>query len=270
MSLFATLVQGTCFDNSFNQVSGQEIHSFHLMGERCSGTNFVSQLMNNNFTLNYSHRYGHKHFIPWINPNHLDHRTSFTLDSIGAESYYKDSESCLFIVIVRDPYDWLRSFYKHPYHVSSDLTGSFSTFIHHQWRCTDPDSISLNDNYNPWTNQQFKNVLELRKYKYLNYLNVRNFVKNYLFIRYEDVRDDQIGFLNFLKERYRLNLKDQMRVIDERVSWKKENRKIPFQKKQYFIPLGRDMDWMNNQIDWDLEHVIGYREKTIKELRNPQ
>jgi hypothetical protein len=223
LCLLATTVQGAGFDNSLNQISDEEIHSFHIMGERCSGTKFVHTIINNNFHLNYSSQYGHKHFIPWINPIHLKHRKSVTLDSFGAESYYKDSDSCLFIVIVRDPYDWLRSFYQNPYHVASSLTQSFTTFIHLQWLCSDQNyPVCFNDNYNPWMNRPFKNVLELRKYKYLNYLNVRKFVKNYLCVRYEDVRDDQIGFLEFLKERYKLNLKNQISQIEYRAGFERD------------------------------------------------
>lgn len=270
LTLFATALQGAYFDNSLNQVGGEEIHSFHLMGERCSGTKFVQTIINNNFNLKYSSQYGHKHFIPWIHPNYLHKRESIILDSMGTESYYKDSDGCLFIVIVRDPYDWLRSFYQTPYHVHHTLTKSFTAFIHLHWLCLDQyHPVCLNDNYNPWTNRRFKNVLELRKYKYLNYLNVRKFVKNYLFVRYEDVRDDQIGFLTFLQERYGLNLKNKLNPIDYQVGFK-EDRTIQFKQKKYFLPLKKDVNWINSQIDWDLEHLMGYVEKTLEKLLDTQ
>ncbi len=271
LCLLATTVQGAGFDNSFNQVGGEEIHSFHLMGERCSGTKFVETIINNNFNLNYSSQYGHKHFIPWIHPNYLHNRKSIILDSMGTESYYKDSDGCLFIVIVRDPYDWLRSFYQTPHHVHRTLTKSFTSFTHLQWLSTDPYTpVCVNDNYNPWTNRPFKNVLELRKYKYLNYLNVRHFVKNYLFVRYEDVRDDQAGFIEFLTNQYRLKPKGQIKLIHYYVNHNAQDVNKSFKKSKYFNIKSHHLKHINSKLDWVLENLMEYSEKTNKTLRTSQ
>lgn len=41
------------------------IEYFSILGERCSGTNFVQQSIIRNFKLKYSWIYGHKHFF-WV------------------------------------------------------------------------------------------------------------------------------------------------------------------------------------------------------------
>jgi hypothetical protein len=117
----------------------------------------------------------------------------------------QDSDHVLFIFIIRDPYDWLRSFFSHPYHVASELRKNFSSFISLTWKCYDakmPIPYWKVDNFNPWTGQRFENILQLRNFKNLNYIQASHFVKNYLFVRYEDVRDDQEGFIDFLSSHY--------------------------------------------------------------------
>lgn len=265
--LIGAHLYSSSFDNQFNQTSHNEIRSFCVMGERCSGTKFLSLLIEKNFTHLHYESYGHKHFIPWINPPYLNTKNNSTLDDASARCYYAGSDHCLFIVVVRDPYDWLRSFYNKPYHVDPVLYTSFRSFITHQWHTT--DTAVPTDNYNPWTNAPFNNVMELRKYKSLNYLTVRNFVKNYLFIRYEDLRDDQSGFLDFLTSTYQIHLKEAPTLIDRYVNHNSTAKKR-FKPTEYFIPRLQDINHINREIDWNLEYDMGFKKKEFHDfLKSP-
>ena len=263
LSLIGAHLYSSSFDNQFNQTSNTEIRSFFVMGERCSGTKFLTLLIEKNFTHLHHEFYGQKHFIPWINPPYVNTKNNCALDDASARCYYAGSDHCLFIVLVRDPYDWLRSFYNTPYHVDSVLCTNFRSFITHQWHAT--EGAAPTDNCNPWTNAPFNNVMELRKYKSLNYLNLRHFVKNYLLIRYEDLRNDQSGFLDFLISTYQLDLKAKPTLIDRYVGHNKEST-VRFKPTEYFIPRLQDINHINREIDWNLEYDMGFKKKKFHDF----
>lgn len=179
-----------------------EIDRFFVMGERCSGTNYVSQLIEKNFPrLSPTSEYGHKHFLLWFGYPELEDK----LDPLGyraKEIHLGKSENCLFILVVRNPYDWLRSFYSTPHHVHPDLLhGSFYHFISHPWKFSEPyllhhEIYEFIDGLNPETRLPFNNVCELRTYKLRNYLNLGRRVKNFLIIQYEEVLRDAESFMN--------------------------------------------------------------------------
>ena len=73
---------------------------FVILGERCSGTNFLEAALTQNFDITYTSEYGSKHFF--CNNN-----------------YTTASDDTVFIGIVRNPIYWLNSFSKELYHIPS-------------------------------------------------------------------------------------------------------------------------------------------------------
>ena len=73
---------------------------FIILGERCSGTNFLEEALTQNFDITYTSEYGNKHFF--CNNN-----------------YTTASEDTIFIGIVRNPIYWLNSFSKELHHIPS-------------------------------------------------------------------------------------------------------------------------------------------------------
>lgn len=71
---------------------------FTILGERCSGTNFLEKAIIANFNLELTWEYGYKHFFGF--------------------SDYSNSDNVLFIGIVRDPIQWLLSLFKQPHHLN--------------------------------------------------------------------------------------------------------------------------------------------------------
>jgi hypothetical protein len=62
-----------------------------LYGERCSGTNYIQNLIRENFNAEHVKNFGHKHFFGF---------TSFN-----------NSDDVLFISVIRNLFDWINSFY---------------------------------------------------------------------------------------------------------------------------------------------------------------
>lgn len=260
------------FNNAYNHYAGGKLERLKVCGERCSGTNFVLYLLHKNFpglTPTGLNEFGHKHYLWWfgtpINKKKLK-KLNYTRNDV----LLNNSQNCLFVVVVRDPYDWLRSFYLKPYDVPDKLCkGGFFRFVSSKWKLTRsyqlPDGQhNVIDDLNPWTGKPFPNVLKLRKYKMLNYLTLSQLVDNYLFVRYEDVRDNPKDFIDFVASFYNLAKTEQFIPIDTLIdtsvppNMEYSGPPIPYVRNPYFPIKRRALKFINKQIDWETEKLTGY------------
>ena len=76
---------------------------FTIYGERCSGTNYLEELLLLNFDVEIVWDYGWKHF--------------FGFDDLT------NSDDTLFIGIIRNLEDWINSLYREKHHLPTHLTG---------------------------------------------------------------------------------------------------------------------------------------------------
>lgn len=259
--LFMNSVHSSQFSNTYNHYSGKPIKKLKIFGERCSGTNYIESLLHANFpTLEKTDplEFGHKHFLWWLGtPANTEklRKLKFTRDAIS----FKGSQDYLFVVIVRDPYDWLRSFYLMPHCVHGDLLGkNFFHFVTSTWKLvqTYPEhegDYNEIDNYNPWTGKPFSNVLELRAYKNANYLTLGTIVNNFLLVRYEDICKDPENFICYVAKAYHLEKSKEYHPINTY-----KGLDTPYTQKQYFPLTPLDLEFINNSLDWDIEKKIGY------------
>lgn len=149
------------------------IQKYTIYGERCSGTNYLEELMTLNFDIPITWDYGHKHFFGFQD--------------------LTNSDDTLFIGIVREPYEWINSFYREQHHLPENFKN-----IHH-FLNNEFYSLHLHGNKeeimedrnmcNP--SQRYKNIFEMRntKLSFLLYY-IPSRVKNYILIRYEDLMSD--------------------------------------------------------------------------------
>ena len=91
------------------------IKKFAILGERCSGTNFLEELITHNFHVLYTTEYGSKHF--------------FCFDDYSN----KNTRDTLFIGIIRNPIYWLNSFSKEQYHVPEHNRKNLTSFIFNEF-----------------------------------------------------------------------------------------------------------------------------------------
>lgn len=165
------------------------LKKIQIYGERCSGTNFLKRLLETNFDVEITDDFGHKHFFGFQN--------------------LRKSDDVLFICIVRDPLTWLNSFYRMPWHIAHENRSSVFNFLNNEM------SSYYDNSYNPelsgkeiredrhiFTKKRYKNIFELRHTK-IKWMLVKlpRKVKNYIFIRYEDLLHD------FDKTMYMLKMK---------------------------------------------------------------
>jgi hypothetical protein len=161
------------------------LKKYTIYGERCSGTNYLENIININFDVNISWKYGWKHFFGWN------------------DAQLKNSDDTLFICIVRNLPDWINSFYRDMYHLPLKYKNNMSEekkldeFLNKEfWSFNDNDnnrdtSKEIMEDRNMYTKERYKNIFELRHTKIKWMLeDLPNKVKNCIFIRYEDLIND--------------------------------------------------------------------------------
>ena len=210
--------------------------NFTILGERCSGTNFLQLAIERNFDLEATWKYGWKHF--------------FGFDS------YSDSDDCLFISIVRDPLDWINSFFNSPHHVYGAIRGDVYRFLDSQmFSVFDSGSTQGQDmpkSHHIHENRRYRDVFELRNVKANFQMKIMpTLVKNHVFIRYEDLRDNYEHTLTEIADTFHLQ---KLHNPFQKITQYKMTDKI------YPQPSGKTYTLIDiiNRVDQNLEKEIGY------------
>jgi hypothetical protein len=167
-----------------------KIENFTVLGERNTGTHFVQFALLNNFQLNYVRNI--KHFFGFSEP--------------------LNEQNLLTICVVRNPIDWIDSFFKRLHHVPPQNKETIEAFIFNEFYSiyeTEEDKTTkgyeIMEDRNYITGERYKNIFELRKFKNNYFLNIINKkIKNVYLLKYEDLRDDYNNTLDKLKKKFNL------------------------------------------------------------------
>ncbi|OYW60214.1 MAG: hypothetical protein B7Z10_04305 [Rhodobacterales bacterium 32-66-7] len=235
-----------------SSTEGPAIDRFQIYGERRSGTNFVSRTIARNCGLKRFSSYGWKHALPY---------------------YPLLPRSCLFVVVVRDPFDWLRSFYAGPFEADPAIAAlPFSGFIRAEWEGTYTGferqwayrGYAVRDRFargepnfldrHPVNGRRFRNVLELRSVKLAGHLSLLDRGLNAVAIRYEDFRVRPEAILRDIGSRFSLNLRADFRPTDVPVGPSSDRRAAA-----KTAPISaEDRDFILAGLDQTLERRCGY------------
>jgi len=216
------------------------INEFTIFGERCSGTNFLEKAMIKNFKLKSTYKYGWKHFF--------------------GHSEYDKSDNTLFIGIVRDPVQWLCSLYKNPYHLNENMKKDWYGFLSSEcYSIHDEHSPNKNKNQeimgdrNIYTGERYKNIFELRKIKSTFLLrDAPQKLKNFILIKYEDLRDNYENVIKTIGETFSLVLKNR-----EILHVNKDKHGRNYTPRIYIFP-DEYIKIFNDNIDKNIEKQMGY------------
>jgi len=152
-----------------------------IYGERCSGTNYLEQLLLINFDVNITWICGWKHFFGFNDLSNTD--------------------DILFIGIVRSLYNWINSLYREKHHLPKHLTENVDTFLTQQFYSIDENNNEIMTDKNIETKERYKNIFELRRVKNRFLIEkMPNLVKNYCIIAYDDLLTNFIDIMNKLKD----------------------------------------------------------------------
>jgi len=189
------------------------IEAFMILSERCSGSHFVQYALLENFKIAYLKRH-HKrrHFF-----GHEDDVPSYTDE---------EKQTTLMVCVVRDPVEWVDSFFKRKHHVPPENKYDIERFLKSEWYSIyeegekkgteimeDRDmnmNISMNVN-SINTKTRYRNLLALREAKHDYFLRLessRSPFPHVLVLRYEDLRDHYEATLDLIGERFQLSRKN--------------------------------------------------------------
>ena len=220
---------------------------FTIYGERCSGTNYLENLINMNFDVNITWKYGPKHFFGF--QNHL----------------LKNSDDTLFICIVRNLPDWINSFYREKWHIADHLRINIYNFLNKEFYSYNDINSGLQDgkeilqDRNIYTKKRYKNIFELRHTKIKWMLeDLPNKVKNYIFIKYEDLINNFKNTLIKIKNKG-LKVKDSIKFPLNTNKYKKFNDRIYLKKKNI---ISNDLIISNKNL------ILFYEKKLYNNLIN--
>ena len=186
-----------------------------LYGERNSGTNVLHYAINLNFACEVLTGNAH------ISEERIEH----SLDQLGLagleraqfrehvldDAIFRDLDSnlgwkhgvppysvirayprlagTLFLVITKDPYNWLLSFHQRPYHKLYSQELDFSGFIRHYWITVRRENLPL---------ALLENPVQLYSLKLEGYQQLSKLASHFLHIRYSDFLNDFEGTMNAL------------------------------------------------------------------------
>ena len=166
---------------------------FTIYGERCSGTNFLENAIKENFELNITWKYDFKHFF-----GQKDFKNT------------EDEDKTMFIGIIRNPVDWIDSFYNRKHHIPSKNRINIDTFLFNEFYSILDNGNEIIEDRNMITKKRYKNIFECRFIKN-NFLieTMPKKVKNYLLIRYEDLYKNYDTVLGYLEHKFGLVRKNK-------------------------------------------------------------
>lgn len=228
------------------------IEKIQILGERCSGTNYLDNLIQINYNIIPTYEFSNKHF--------------FTQERIPT-----DRDDLLVLMIVRNPYDWLRSLHTTPHHIY-DHDSNFSNFIrkiiiskekYYNILGSDDPHIINNKAYlrKDYTGEDyidiefFQSVIDMRTYKMKLMLEIKKSIKHAEIISYDDLVNN-VNILDDIAKKYNIPLNHE--TIVNTSEYKHDGIGTVFSKKKYFAINNCDLTYLNNKLDWNLENQFGF------------
>lgn len=215
-----------------------------VWGERASGTNFLNALIDRNFPdLADSGRIYWKHgYAPLVRPR----------------------QDRLNLLILRDPFDWLRSFKRIPWHAPRRFWDEpFSAFIRREWigLLYDQGTLPVERlaERHPLSRRRFADVLELRQVKMRHHLIAAAHLPNSAVVRFEDVSADPQGFVRDLAQTFGLARNEEFRPVND---YKGVGTQA-FVPRDYAPIDEADRRHILSRLDPRLEGFFGYLPETL-------
>lgn len=171
------------------------ITNIKIFGERNSGTIFLRALLQNNIQEsevhpgNYINKTGWKHGFPHI-------------------EYFPQLDKTLFIFIIRDLDSWIMSMYNNPYHFKQPDT--IEAFIHNKLTVIDARPDHDVHKYK----RERQNIINLRYDKIREYMKFFSNVPHAIFINLADLQSNNTKFLHFLRDTYKLKLRNLILKVE--------------------------------------------------------
>lgn len=235
----------------------KHIRQLYLLGERNSGTNFIERTLH--ATLDHSYGRGGNYplaqKIPVFKFKHMwtTYKGRFSNLTKGEIQKLAQNHTALYILVVRNPCDWIDGMYRHPWHLcpiekdfckSHPYTGQAKQFVKNK---------SLSEFMtSPWhdymdKSQGFANIFELRK------------VKLGFMIQLQKHLPHNTAVLHL--KNFELNPISTVDQLVKRFSLKKQKMSTKREKVKVHKPLClTQSEWKiaEQGLDWEAEKLFGF------------
>lgn len=160
----------------------------------------------------------------------------------------------IFITLSKNPYSWLLSLYRKPYHQYYEKKLSFEEFLCSPWNTVGRDDTlsPINDLNNPIELWNIKNHSYMRLDKNLS-----------IHFNYEDLLNNPAKILDNISNKFNIQKKENY-FINIEMSTKDKNKDYLFYKDYYLnekwktLLSKKAISIINDQIDKDLMDIYGY------------
>jgi hypothetical protein len=238
-----------------------------IYGERNTGTNYLQQLINKNLNVHilqgtapYRIRKLQK-FLPgkeWLVDLYFSQTFSKNLGwkhslvkNTKKLNKYKITGKISFITLTKNPYSWLISLYRRPYHQYYTEKPDFETFLNSTWKTVQRENAQ----------KVFNNPIELWNKKNRSYIILKQDLPT-INLRYEDILRNPEEIIEQIKNKFNLyTKKDRFNNIVE--STKKDQTNYFFYKKYYL-----NEDWRKNLSDNCIKIINKNIDKNLLEYYN--
>lgn len=233
--------------NITNQHTIKDIDSstreFKILGERCSGTNHLEEEIVHNFkNIRFRDQDFHKHFFCLYD---FEYNKNIT-------------DNVIYIGIVRNAIDWIYSFFNAPHNVDKDIIHNIYDFITKEfssYNFVNNNYVLIHNDVHYITGKKYCNIFECRKIKndFLLHI-IPKSVKNYILIRYEDLRDNLENTLDTIKKTFNLEKKKH---TYEALTYYKKNKNKEYSRK-YNTFDDSIKKYIIDNLDLEMEKKLGY------------
>jgi hypothetical protein len=223
------------------------IKEFTIFGERNSGTKYLERVLRDNLTINFTKDFGFKHwYIKGLDPRG---RSNTTTDNECLKPIDDDSaHNTLFIITVRNPFDWVVAMYKKPYCIKEADTTSLIKFLkspyiaYEQGRPPDHNESSKTPwHLDPQTNTYFieesNHIITLRNEKNNHFLSLMNKVRYCAIIRQECLYENIAGMVKMFNLNLRNNCFDLGENYRQPLSYNLNEEEYNFILKELNNPI---------------------------------
>ena len=197
-----------------------------ILGERCSGPNYVQEMILANFyNVQITAEYGSKH-------------------------WFKNPRPVPVVGVIRHPIDWLHSLYTCLHNIP-DENKTLPGFLLNEYYSVQNNEIITND-----LKVKYQNIFELRFLKNKFLLELEK--QDYILVSYDELRSNPCKVLQQIKNKFRLKFKGSLVNIDYYVGWGHERGPdVKYIKRQVdFSP--EILQIIKENLNKEQELLLGY------------
>lgn len=241
--------------------------SLKIYGERNTGTNYLTKLIEKNFEVKilkgeiskgsfFTFREWTKDLFFRISRNlNLGWKHSL----IDVQLVLNHKSKPIVIILTKNPYSFLLSLYNRPYHYKGNKPNSFLSFLKEKWKLTDRDNCKL---------KILESPIDLWNIKNKSYINLLNSYSNCLIFTYEELLECPDKVIASISEKLNIVLKEKFKNYDD--STKNDNKKFIDYQNYYLNELWKkelnndEIIFINSKLDMNVLSYFKYKLHTEK------